>query len=132
MNAGDVRDKPAGGLGYGTTVILLGIVLAVLGLTLRAWVPVVMAVPLVVVGAVTVARRGESREARLQRNEGYQRSTLGLVLAVAVAVAFWAWAILGRAPLMFVFAPLWTVTAGMRIWRATHGGEPLVRRDRIS
>src|SRR5437763_10207274 len=97
-NLHGMSDKRVSGTGYGITMIVLGVLLAVLGVAVGAWMLVPLSVPFVVLGAVTFARRHESREVRIDRNEKYQRSTRGLVFAAAVAVGFWVWAIVGAAP----------------------------------
>ena len=117
------------GAGYGTTVVVLGVLLALMGIALGVWAFVLMAVPFIVLGAVTIVRRGESRQTRIERTARYQGSPFAIAFACVVATVFWAWAIVGGAPLMFVFAPLWTAIAALRIWRATHSGQPLITRN---
>jgi hypothetical protein len=121
-----VDDKRVSGAGYGTTVVVLGALLAVMGVALGVWAFVLMALPFIALGVVTIARRGESRQTRIERNTRYQSSPFALLFACMVAAALWAFAIIRGAPLMFLFASLWTAIAIARLWRATHGGAPMI------
>ena len=50
-----------------------------------------------------------------------------LLVSLVAAVAFWVWGIATGSLIAYIFAVVWTLMAGMPIWRLTHGGEPIFK-----
>lgn len=121
-------EERVGGVGFGVTAIVFGLLAAVSGVAIGAYFIALFGVMMAVVGGSAIARRDETKAARAERAERARRSPLGLVVPIVAAVAFSIWGVVAGNPIALVAAAIWTAGAVGGIWRLTRGEDPTVRR----
>jgi hypothetical protein len=112
--------------GIAIAFVALGALVAVLAIAIQVWGFLIMGVVFAGSGVITLAKQ---RVGGLgAQTSPRQWKPTAMVAPIIAAIAFWVWGLATSNPLALFFAVLWSFVAFAQIWRATHGGEPLVKR----